>query len=196
MIEEQLLKRIYAYLEIQFADDPFRLKHTFNVKEVALKLGEIYQVDQDKIILAALLHDSTKNLSFEENRDLISNMFMEEQLELEPKPCLHAYSAAALAKNYFGIMDDDIINAIAYHCSGRMQMSPLEKIIFVSDYIEESREFVNEDLRALARTNLDKAVYEIMLQTKEYLLTNQRFISPITEAAILYYKKETEEFND
>ncbi len=196
MIDEKLLKKIYAYLEIQFADDPSRLKHTLNVKEVALSLGEIYQVDQDKIVLAALLHDCTKNLSFEENTDLISNMFIDEQLKLEPSACLHAYSAAALAKSYFGIMDDDIINAIAYHCSGRMKMTLLEKIIFVSDYIEESRVFVNEELRALARSNLDKAVYQIMIETKEYLLRNQRKISPITEAAILYYKKETEELND
>lgn len=196
MIDCKLLKKIYAYLEEQFKDDTFRLKHTLNVKEVALKLGEIYSVDQDKITVAALLHDSTKNLSFEENLDLISNMFIEDQVKLEPKSCLHAYSAAALARSYFGITDNDIINAIAYHCSGRMEMSDLEKIIFVSDYIEESRDFVDEETRVLAKTNLVKAVYKIMIETKEHLLKEQRQISPITQAAILYYKKEMEELND
>ncbi len=74
-------------------------------------------------------------------------------------------------------------------------MSKLEKIIFVSDYIEEGRSFDIDRFKTLAYKNLDEAVLNIMLATKEYLLNNKQEFSPLTEEAIKYYQEKLEELN-
>ncbi|MDY0023565.1 MAG: bis(5'-nucleosyl)-tetraphosphatase (symmetrical) YqeK [Candidatus Izemoplasmatales bacterium] len=191
MINDELIKRIEDFLTEEFLHDQARLNHIKNVTKVALELGEIFNISSDKIIVASYLHDATKKLSFEENFALASKMFNERELTSVVKPCLHAYSAASLAKDKFSIEDQDILNAITYHCSGRSYMSNLEMIIFISDYIEESRIFVTEELRILARKSLRKATYIIMKQTCDYLLKNNRKISSLTLDAI--EKFETQE---
>lgn len=196
MIKEETINRIYEYLENEFLQDQARYRHIKNVLKVALDLGEIFVVDKKNITVAALLHDATKTMNFKENFDLASKMFSEEELVKVPKPCLHAYSASALAKDKFFVEDKDILNAITYHCSGRPKMSMLEKIIFVSDYIEDERDFVTDDLRAIAKIDLDKSVYLIMLKTKDYLLKNNKTISELTELALKDYESEVMKFND
>jgi len=96
----------------------------------------------------------------------------------------------------FKIHDEDILNAIRYHCTGRKEMSTLEKIIFVSDFIEPGRQFVSEKLRKLAEINLDKAVLEVMLEKKKYIHLIGETYSSISEEALQYYLTEREEFND
>jgi len=196
MINSETINKINEYLKNEFLQDQARLQHIMNVLKVALDLGEIFVVDKNALKVAVLLHDATKMLDFKENYTLASKMFDKEVLNQVPIPCLHAYSAAALAKVKFEIQDQDVLNAITYHCSGRPKMSMLEKIVFVSDYIEEKRDFVTDDLRELARVDLNKSVYNIMLQTKAYLIKNNKAISDLTDLAIKDYESEVEEFND
>jgi predicted HD superfamily hydrolase involved in NAD metabolism len=192
MINDVLITRIENYLENKFSSHKKRLNHIYNVKKVAIALGEKYNASIPNVIVASYLHDATKIDSIEENRLLASNLIYDNM----PEACIHAYAATNLAKDYFGIQDEDILNSIKFHCSGRKQMSLLEKIIYVSDFIEEGREFVSDDLRELAFNDLDKAVYQIMIRTKKYILSNNQAFSDYTEEAILYYKELTEEFND
>ncbi|MDT8336282.1 MAG: bis(5'-nucleosyl)-tetraphosphatase (symmetrical) YqeK [Candidatus Izemoplasmatales bacterium] len=196
MINKETIKKVNEYLENEFLQDQARYKHIMNVLKVALDLGEIFVVDKDELTVAALLHDATKMLNFKENYYLASKMFSEEVLNQVPIPCLHAYSAAALAKEKFDVQNQDVLNAITFHCSGRPKMSNIEKIIFVSDFIEDERDFVTDDLRGLARIDLNKTVYLIMLQTKNYLLKNKKTISELTELALKDYESEVGEFND
>jgi predicted HD superfamily hydrolase involved in NAD metabolism len=196
MINSETINKINEYLKNEFLQDQARLQHIMNVLKVALDLGEIFVVDKNALKVAVLLHDATKMLDFKENYTLASKMFDKDVLNQVPIPCLHAYSAAALAKVKFEIQDQDVLNAITYHCSGRPKMSMLEKIVFVSDYIEEKRDFVTDDLRELARVDLNKSVYNIMLQTKAYLIKNNKAISDLTDLAIKDYESEVEEFND
>ncbi|XMB72676.1 bis(5'-nucleosyl)-tetraphosphatase (symmetrical) YqeK [Mycoplasmatota bacterium WC30] len=192
MIDETLIKSIEIYLEKTFVNHKSRLRHIYNVKKVAITLGNIYSVDIPSVIVASYLHDATKINSDEENTALASKLIYEGI----PSACVHAFSAAILAKERFGITDIDILNSIKYHCSGRKNMSLLEKIIYVSDFIEDGRDFVSDELRAIAKTNIDKAVYLIMIQTKNYILKNKQKFSSKTEEAISYYQKKLEEFND
>ncbi len=192
MIDKALIKSIEIYLEEKFVSNKSRLKHIYNVKKVAITLGNIYSVDIPSVIVASYLHDATKINSEEENRALASNLLYEGI----PNACIHAFSAAVLANEEFGIDDIDILNSIKYHCSGRKNMSLLEKVIYVSDFIEDGRKFVSDELRVIARTNIDKAVYLIMIQTRNYLLKNKKMFSSETEEAILYYQEKLEEFND
>jgi predicted HD superfamily hydrolase involved in NAD metabolism len=196
MMIDDLVKEINRYLEEQFLHDQARLKHILNVTEVALVLGEIFGVDKDKIKVASLLHDATKKLTFQENYALARIIFDEEFINEIPKSCLHAFSAAALAKVKFKVEDAEIISAIAYHCTGRSEMSVLEKLIYVADYIEESRKFVDSDIKEYARKDLDKSVYLIMKETENYLLKHNHPLAKITEKAIEAYESHKEELND
>ena len=185
---EKTIINIYEFLENQFLHNQSRLKHILAVLKVALDLGEIFGVDKDKITISALMHDSTKNKTFQENLDLASKMFSEDELSDVPRPCLHAYSASALARSKFNITDQDVLNAITYHCSGRMKMSVLEKVIFVADFIEESRDFVEDYIKETAYKNLDLATYLIMKETENYLIKNNRRVSKLTTEAIEAYE--------
>ena len=196
MIDKLLIDRIKAYLQKEFLFDQDRLSHINYVTKEALDLGEIFGVDKDKITVASLLHDATKKLNFKDNFTLASKVFPGEFLKTVPKPCLHAYSSCALAKEIFGVTNQDILNAISYHCSGRKEMSMLEKIIFVADYTEESRDFKDERIRQIAREDLDRATYLVMKKTEDYLKRNNREISPLTIEAIKAYESQKEEFND
>ncbi len=190
MISKLLIKDIEDYLARNFKKNSHRLNHIYNVKKVAIALAKLYHEDLSSVIVASYLHDATKHLSLEENINIVGN------LEPEiPPACLHGFSAKILAQKQFKIKDKDILNAIQYHCTGRAGMSKLEKIIFISDYIEEGRDFNNKEIKDLAYVNLDKTVLNIMLATKTYLLTNKQAFSPLTEEAIKYYQKKMEELN-
>ncbi len=195
MISGQKIKEIETYLQQIYKPDDYRYKHINNVKKVAISLAEIYNVDLSDVIVASLLHDATKSLGDEENERLAKAYYRDLDYQTIPKACLHAYTAMQLATTKFAIDNQDILNAIKYHCSGRKAMSMLEKIIFVSDFIEESRDFVSEELRELAQQDIDHAVLQVMLQTKKYILAQGKQFSPLTEAAIKYYQMKTEVFN-
>lgn len=192
---EKVINDINIYLEKEFLHNQVRLKHIKAVLKVALDLGEIFGVEKDKIMISALMHDATKNKSLQENLLLASKMFSEEELLSIPKPCHHAYSATALARLEFNVEDKDILNAITYHCSGRKNMSVLEKVIYVADFIEESRDFVEDYIKKTAYENLDLATYLIMKETENYLMKNNRKVSRLTIEAIEAYEK-MEVFND
>ncbi|MDD3128998.1 MAG: bis(5'-nucleosyl)-tetraphosphatase (symmetrical) YqeK [Candidatus Izemoplasmatales bacterium] len=184
-----MIKVVKEYLEDAFITDKARLKHIYNVEKIALKLARIYGVNEEKAAIASLLHDATKLLNHEENLTLAKRMFDESLLNSTPSPCLHAFSAAFLAKSKFNIDDEEILDAISYHCSGRANMNKLEMIIYISDYVEESRTFVTEELRNLAEVNLEKTVYKILLDTKEYLESNHKAVSNLTLEAIKFYEE-------
>lgn len=192
MINEALIVNIERYLKNTFINNQERLKHIYNVKKVAVALGEIYNVNISHVIVASYLHDVTKILSDTENIEIAG----EEYNESVPKACTHAYAAVKIAISEFGIENEDILNAIKYHCSGRKNMSMLEKVVYVSDFIEEGRDFVTEGLRNIAKQDINKAVLEIMIQTKKYILKQKEEFSSLTEEAIIYYQNELEEFND
>ncbi len=196
MMFDDLVIEINRYLEEQFLHDQARLKHILNVYRVALELGEIFGVDRKKVTIAALMHDSTKKMTFQENYTLARIIYTEKLIHEIPKSCLHAFSAAALAKVKFKILDQEIIDAIAYHCTGRSEMSVLEKVIFVADYIEESRKFVDSEIKESAKTNLDKSVYLIMKETENYLTKHNWPLAKITQKAIEAYESHKEELND
>ncbi len=147
-----------------------RYTHTEGVIETAVKLAKHYGEDQDKAYLAALLHDSAKPISTDLG---------------------HAKKGAELAREQYGIDDSYIINAISYHTTGRPNMTLLDKIIFVADYIEPNRQVApNLDvLRQLAFEDLDECLRRILKATLAYLQSNNVDIDPMTEQTYQYYLK-------
>lgn len=156
-----------------------RYEHSLRVVEVAKTLGEKYNVDLKKLETAALLHDCAKIkdkellLKSARSFDIIKDDIMLENTEL-----IHAYLGAEFARRDFGIEDEDILNSIRYHTTGRVGMTSFEKIIFLADYIEPVRNFPGvEIVRELAYENLDKAVLQAMNQTINFLIERGLLIS-------------------
>jgi predicted HD superfamily hydrolase involved in NAD metabolism len=133
---------------------PGRYEHTLSVLAMALELSSIYvgpkcaQSEftwEEKIEIAALFHDFCKDSSKEGNA------------------LSHAGAAAELLQSDYGVMDEDILNAVRYHTTGRAGMSMLELIIFLADTLEPGRNYEGvERLRALAYKDLYVCAYETL----------------------------------
>lgn len=137
-----------------------RYNHSVNVARKAVYLAQKYGADIKKAEIAGLLHDITKQTDDDEQLELISEANMKlSDLEFENKKLWHAVSGAAYLKTQLKIDDDDILNAVKFHTTGRAGMSLLEKVVFVADMISEDRMFEEaEKLREFADESIDKAV--------------------------------------
>jgi len=103
----------------------------------------------------------------------------------------HSLAGAYLAEYKYGIRDEDILNAVRYHTTGRPGMSMLEKIVFIADYIEPGRNHSARlpELRRLAFQDLDKALVEVLRDTLRYLKGTDNEIDPMTQKTYDHYKK-------
>lgn len=136
-----------------------RVPHVLGTEQEAIRLCVRYGGDVEKARRAALLHDCTKRLEPEEQFDLCRRygIALDDAERGNPK-LLHAVTGAAIARNVYG-MDDEIVRAIRYHTTGRAHMSLLEKIMYLADYIEPSRDFPGvEELRRVCYESLDEGL--------------------------------------
>ncbi|MEG0772364.1 bis(5'-nucleosyl)-tetraphosphatase (symmetrical) YqeK [Clostridium sp.] len=165
--EEQIKKYIKEQL-----NEP-RFIHSIGVMETSEKLAIFYGADPYKARIAGLCHDCAKNLT----RGELIHMAEEKEgklpeIYLHAPQLLHGLVGSYISKNIFEIYDEDILNSIRYHTTGRKDMSLLEKIIYISDYIEPSRNFrgVNE-LRKLTYIDLDKVLLKSFDDTINYTVS-------------------------
>ena len=136
-----------------------RIAHVLGTEETAVKLAEKYGADVDKARVAALLHDCTKRLTMEEQLALCEKYGIAlDELEQRTLKLLHAKTGAALAREVFGA-DDEICNAILWHTTGKPDMTRLEKVIYLADFIEPNRSFPGvEALRRTVWQDLDQGL--------------------------------------
>ncbi len=156
-----------------------RFIHSLNVSKVAKKLAQAYGADEKKAEIAGLLHDITKEMPEDEQLKLFeSEGIILDDVERSTNKLWHSISGTIYVKKYLNIQDADILNAIRYHTTARNNMSLLEKIIFMSDFISEDRQYDNvEYMRSLAFENLDKAViYGLKIQM-EFLFEQNKPIA-------------------
>lgn len=167
-----------------------RFEHTLRVADLATKLAHHYKVDADKTWLAAVLHDLEKNISLEENDDLV-NLYGLDKKYLGNKNLSHSKLAAAVSRDKLGIDDEDILNAIAFHTTGRSDMSMLEKIIFVADTCEEGRTYKEAALlREKAFENIDDVCIFILEYLKESVKKKGLVVDEDTIQALRYLKEK------
>lgn len=168
-----------------------RFLHTLRVRDTALELAKIYEVDQEKAEVAGFLHDCAK---IRDHDELIkaakeAGLLLTKEMIKAPQ-IIHSYLGAIYARDLYGIEDEDILNAITYHTTGRANMSDLEKIIFLADYIEPMRNFDGvERARQLAKNDLDTAMYFALNNTLKFLVDHDTYIVPTTVTARNYYKE-------
>lgn len=175
---------------------PERARHIFAVEEEAQALCKILDCTEyyEDLSYAALLHDITKEKNYQEQLKLCDkyDIILSEEERLSPKT-IHAITASAVAKNEYG-MKTNICSAIRYHTTGRQDMSLFEKIIFIADYIEKTRE---ESCCKLAREQfyseiegvgdiksrcvaLDRVILTSLSQTIKYLAEKNLYINENT----------------
>lgn len=159
-----------------------RFLHTEGVAASAKKLAEVYGVDPDRAELAGWIHDCAKELPLAEMQALIS----EKQIPIDDavmrsRSLLHGPTGSIYAEKYYGISDAEIQSAVFYHTTGRPDMSLMEKIIFLADYIEPSRDFPGVELiRELAFTDLTAALIEAYDSTIRHLIDQKAYIYDLT----------------
>jgi len=158
-----------------------RLTHTLGVEKMAIELAGRFGADVAAAQTAALLHDAAKNGKKQEKRDLAQIYNIEpDPIEERQIDLLHGALAAQMARRELGVEDEDVLNAIRYHTTGRAGMSRLEKIIYLADLIEENRDFRGvKALRRLARTaGLDEALLAGMRHVLLYVIREGGAVHP------------------
>lgn len=178
----------YAHLELR--EHPKRWAHTLGVIKMAKRLARHYHVSTENAVIAGLLHDTAKYMPLEEQKKLILEIHPDADLSHWVAPTLHAYTASVNAE-LIGL-DEDIVNAIRYHATGRPNMSLLEKIIYISDYAEITRPFADQtkEIRRLAYQDLDAALLLSMNQIYAHLKKDEHELNPLTEDAYAFYQNK------
>lgn len=141
---------------------PKRMPHVLGTEEEAARLARRFGADETKARVAGLLHDCTKKLDMTEQLALCEKYGIQlDPLERKALKLLHAKTGAAIARHVYGV-DDEVYQAILYHTTGRANMTLLEKILYLADYIEPSREFANDPdvvrLRETVYDDLDRGL--------------------------------------
>lgn len=182
------MKKIKKYLKKHLTKE--RYHHTVGVAYTAMSMAMKYNPQPDnnefmiKAEIAGLLHDCAKCMDNDKKiRICNKNQISYSKIEAENPYLLHGKVGAYIARKEFGILDEDILNAITWHTTGRPDMSLLEKIIFVADYIEPSRRPIPELnlIRQLAFTDIDQAVIKILENTLKYLNEKGNPIDDMTQ---------------
>lgn len=161
-----------------------RIKHTADVVVCALKRARELGLDEEKVRISTTLHDLAKYMDYTTEKDFVLP-------DKVPSPVVHAYFGAFVAEKYLGITDNEILDAIRYHTSGRANMSLLEKLVFVADMVEEGRSYEGvEKLRYLYENgDFESCFIECLKEEFVHLINKKQYIFVKTIEAFNYYVK-------
>ncbi len=171
--------------------DADRYQHTLGVMYTAASLAMCYGEDLEKAQVAGLLHDCAKCIPNERKLKLCEKYDLEiSPTEVKAPYLLHAKLGAELARRNYDVEDEEVLSAIRYHTTGRPEMTRLEEIIFLADYIEPMR-WKADNLVQIRRTafhDLDYAVYMTLRDTLSFLEIRGALQDRTTREAFLYYE--------
>lgn len=151
-----------------------RYIHSLGVEKMATELAGLYGADIEKAAFAGRYHDIAKCFDQDESDELIRKYGVDPRY-LGNRALAHSKIAAAILEKDFGVIDEDILNAVRSHTTGRVGMSLLEEIVYVSDAIEENRNYPELiELQEEAHENLDLVCWHIMNYAVEMILEKGR----------------------
>ena len=184
-----MFEKIDEYLKNTLREK--RYIHTKNVVKTAIELAKIHNISEEKARIGALAHDSAKNMSDEDLKEIIDkNNIKLTTYEIDAKQIWHAIVAPIVGKELFEIEDEEILSAMRWHTTGKEDMSKLDKIIYLADMIEPSRDFEGVDeIRKLAKSDLDLAMLSALTHTIKYLIERNQIIDINTIKARNYLIK-------
>lgn len=170
-----------------------RYTHTLGVAYTAAALAMAHGEPMENALMAGLLHDCAKSMHGSELVAICEKAHLNVTAveRSNPTALLHAKAGAYLAQHKYGVNDDDILNAIRYHTTGRPDMSRLEKILYIADYIEPNRKQLAEldMIRRIAFQDLDWTMEKILANTLAYLRTTDGQLDDMTIKTYNYYKR-------
>ncbi len=182
--------------------EPKRYEHTLSVAYTAANLAAVHGADVEKALLAGMLHDCAKCMSHKKQAALCGkyHMKLSDVEAAKDSPLLHAKAGSIMARETYGVTDEDILNAVSYHTTGRPHMSTLEKIIYIADYIEPERRHMKKSdsgaqtdrftrIRRMAYRDLDKTMCAILGDTLGYLQEKGGSVDPMTQTAYEFYRQ-------
>ena len=155
--------------------------HSYYVVKRGLEIAS--HLDYDTVFVACLLHDCAKYITAEQYA----------KYNYEPQPnvpewVVHAFLGAKVAQKDFGVIDQEILDAIYYHCTARPEMTQLDKVVYVADKTEETRPY---PLEHLLIGNVDQMFLNCLLEA--YHVSEQRHgdnVYQLTKQAVDYYTKQ------
>ena len=170
---------------------PKRMPHVLGTEQEAAFLAEKYGADVTAARIAALLHDCTKKLDLPQQLSLCRHYAIPlDEMERNYLKLLHSKTGAAVARDRFDV-SDEIYNAIFYHTTGKADMTLLEKIIYLADYIEPSRRFPGvEELRTAVHEDLDRGLCRALADSIVELQGYGSPVHPNTQEALSYIQRE------
>ena len=173
--------------------DRDRFEHSEGVMYTAAALAMRYGEDLEKAQIAGILHDCAKCMPDSKKLKICEKNHIEitEAEKMSPF-LLHAKVGAYIAKAKYDIEDTEILDAIACHTTGKPAMTLLEKIIYISDYIEPMRNKASnlEEVRKMAFVDLDEALFKILSDTLVYLEKSSKKMDPMTMQTYEYYRAQ------
>ena len=183
-----LREQAYAML------DGRRIAHVAGCESEAIELARRWGEDPELAAEAGILHDITKRLSYEEQLNLCAKYDMIcDHAELAAPKLLHARTGAAVAGDRFGC-GDAVVSAIRWHTTGKPDMTLLDKIIYLADYIEPTRDFPGvKELRRLAYEDIDRAMRLGLQMSVDEIRRDGREPYHDTLDALEWYREKTEE---
>lgn len=164
---------------------PSRLEHSIGVMKTAMYLARVYDEDVKKAQIAGILHDCAKNFSEEQMIEQCKKrQIVTDEISLKMPSVLHQYLGADIAEKEFGVTDDEILGAIKYHTTGYPVMTGLEKIVYIADLIEPTRDKHPFDglkeIREMAEKNLDKTMIMALDASIRHVIKKGQILHPNT----------------
>lgn len=187
----QYIKRAGLYFDGNLArakhlEKPSRWQHSVRVAAMCAENARRASITEKDAITMGALHDASKNLP--KDSPYLKDFVPPEGV---PSPVMHQYSGAYVAQKFFGVTDENLLNAIRYHTSGRAGMSDAEILLYLCDMLEEGRSFPGiERLRAVFTKDMQLCMLLSLQHQVDYLRSTGGDIYPLTKQAYLYLKEK------
>jgi predicted HD superfamily hydrolase involved in NAD metabolism len=180
-------------IKLEKALTPGRFVHSIAVMETAVKLAEKYGLDCEEAGIAGLLHDCARDIKVEEALSLCKKFKIEvDDVSLLHPVLLHGPVGSGLAQRDYGICNSKVLDAISFHTTGRENMTMLDKIIFIADYIEPGRCFEDiEKIRTTAFNDIDAAMLIALNNSIRYIIDKGMLIHTNTIEARNFIIKQS-----
>lgn len=189
-MDKKEFEKLQKKLKDKLSDS--RYQHTIGVAYTAASLAMIHGEDIDKALYAGMLHDCAKYMNGEEMLKIAKKQSFEiSDAELNKPDLLHAKVGEYFAKEKYNIKDKEILSAIRWHTTGKPDMSLLEKIIYIADYIEPGRDKMPrlDVIRKKAFENIDECLTMILSDSVDYLKNSDMYIDDTTFKTYEFYVK-------
>ena len=184
-------EEMYQYVASKLS--PKRYAHTRGVVEMALEYAKLNGLDYDETFISALFHDIAKEIPRNKSLELCEMYHIElDEFEKKHIHLAHGKIGAVILERDWGISKPSILNGIKYHTLGRLNMTDLEKVIYLADMTEEGRSSYKgkEEIKRLAQYNLDRAMYKALISSYNYVTKIlKQEVHPITNELITYYRQ-------